>query len=131
MARWWRKDRNSPLGEHAYDLDRLPAAAQWLSSPRLDSTRLGRLTIQDRCEPALLHIAQLVERFAPELEPWASLRRHLPPRSVPRTDALPHWSRLVSPEISQPNRGQRCSSGTARWAVLAAFSGETACRTAR
>ena len=83
------------LGEHPYDLDRLRAAAQLLSSPRVDSVRLCRLAIQERCEPTLLHIAQLAERFAPELGPWASLRRHLPPRRVPRTDALPHWSRLV------------------------------------
>ena len=84
------------LGEHPYDLDRLRAAAQLLSSPRVDSARLCRLAIQERCEPTLLHIAQLAERFAPELEPWASLRRHLSARPVPRTDALPHWSRLVS-----------------------------------
>jgi hypothetical protein len=44
----------------------------------------------------LLHIAELAGRFAPEVEPWSWLRQHLPPRPVPRTDALPHWSRLVS-----------------------------------
>jgi len=84
------------LGELPYALDHLRVAAQLLSSPHVDATRLSRLAIQERCEPALLHIAQLAERFAPELEPWASVRRHLPPRRVPRTDALPHWTRLVS-----------------------------------
>jgi hypothetical protein len=84
------------LGQHPYDLDRLRAAAQLLSSPRVDAARLCRLAIQERCEPVLLHFARLAERFAPELEPWASLRRLLPDRHVPRTDALPHWSRLVS-----------------------------------
>jgi hypothetical protein len=84
------------LGQLPYALDNLRAAAQLLSSPNVDATRLCRLAIQERCEPALLPIAQLAERFAPELEPWASVRRLLPPRPVPRTDALPHWSRLVS-----------------------------------
>jgi hypothetical protein len=84
------------LGEHSYDLDRLRAAAQLLSSPRVNARRLCRLGIEERCEPVLLHIAELAERFAPDLPPWAWLRHHLPPRPVPRTDALPHWSRLVS-----------------------------------
>lgn len=84
------------LGGHPYDLDHLRAAAQLLSSPRVDATRLRRLAIAERCEPVLLHIARLAERFAPGLEPWATLRRTLPPRPVPCTDALPHWSRLVS-----------------------------------
>ena len=84
------------LGELPYSLDHLRAAAQLLSSPHVDANRLCRLAIQERCEPTLLHIAQQAERFAPELEPWASVRQHLPPRRVPRTDALPHWSRLVS-----------------------------------
>jgi hypothetical protein len=84
------------LGEHPYNLDRLRAAAQLLSSPRVNTARLCRLAVQERCEPALLHIAELAGRFAPELHPWTWLREHLPPRRVPRTDALPHWSRLVS-----------------------------------
>jgi hypothetical protein len=84
------------LGEHLYDLDRLRAAAQLLSSPRVNAARLARLAVEERCEPVLLHIARLAERFAPELPPWAWLRQHLRPRPVPRTDALPHWSRLVS-----------------------------------
>jgi len=84
------------LGEHPFALDPLRAAAQLLSSPQVDAARLCRLAVEERCEPVLLHIARLAERFAPELEPWAWLRRHLAPRSVPRTDALPHWSRLVS-----------------------------------
>lgn len=66
------------LGQHAYNLDHLRAAAQ------------------ERCEPVLLRIAAVAERFAPTLEPWAFLRQHLTPRAIPRTDALPHWSRLVS-----------------------------------
>ena len=88
------------LGQHSYDLDQLRAAAQLLSSPRVNATRLCRLAIQERCEPVLLHIAHLAGRFAPELEPWVYLRRHLPPRPVPRTDALPQWSRLVSRNYS-------------------------------
>ena len=84
------------LGQLPYDLDHLRAAAQLLSSPRVNAARLCRLAVQERCEPVLLHIARLAERFAPELEPWAWVRRHLPVRPVPRADALPHWSRLVS-----------------------------------
>ena len=84
------------LGENPYDLDQLRAAAQLLSSPQVNAPRLCRLAIQERCEPVLLHMAQIAARFAPGLEPWAWVRHHLPARFVPRTDALPHWSRLVS-----------------------------------
>lgn len=84
------------LGQHPYNLDNLRAAAQLLSSPRVDAARLCRLAVHERCEPMLLHIAAVAERFAPALEPWACLRLRLAPRPVPRTDALPHWSRLVS-----------------------------------
>ena len=84
------------LGQNFYNLDNLRVAAQLLSSPRVDVVVLCRLAMQERCEPVLLHIAGVAERFAPELQPWAYLREHLRPRSVPRTDALPHWTRLVS-----------------------------------
>lgn len=84
------------LEEHRYVLDQLRAAAQLLSSPRVDAARLGRLAVQERCEPALLHIAEAAGKYAPQQEPWATLRKQLPPRRVPRTDALPHWTRLVS-----------------------------------
>ncbi|MHB1308407.1 MAG: hypothetical protein ACYDC1_06485 [Limisphaerales bacterium] len=84
------------LGQHQYHLDNLRAAAQLLSSPRVDTAKLCRLAVQERCEPVLRHIATVAERFVPTLEPWAYLRRHLPARRVPRLDALPHWSRLVS-----------------------------------
>ena len=84
------------LGQHPYSLDHLRAAAQLLSSPRVDAAKLCRLAVRERCEPVLLHIAAVAERFAPTLEPWAFLRQHLPARRVPRSDALPHWSRLVS-----------------------------------
>ncbi len=84
------------LGQFPYNLDNLRAAAQLLSSPRVDAARLARLAEQERCEPVLLHIANVAGGQVPELEPWAYLRQHLPPRPVPRTDALPHWTRLVS-----------------------------------
>ena len=83
------------LGQHPYKLDNLRAAAQLLSSLRVDAARLCRLAVQERCEPVLLHIAAVAERFVPALEPWAYLRLHLPPRPVPSTEALPHWTRLV------------------------------------
>lgn len=84
------------LGQHPYSLDNVRAAAQLLSSLCVDAPRLCRLAVRERCEPVLLHIATIASRFAPTLEPWAYLRQHLPARRVPRLDALPHWSRLVS-----------------------------------
>lgn len=71
------------LGQHPYQLDQLRAAAQLLTSPRVDAARLCRLAVQERCEPVLLHIAHLADRFAPELHPWAYVRRHLPSRPGP------------------------------------------------
>ena len=85
------------LGQTPYHLDNLRAAAQLLSSPRVDAATLCRLAVQERCEPVLLHIATVAERFVPALEPWAYLRQHLPARPVPRPDALPHWSRSGEP----------------------------------
>jgi hypothetical protein len=84
------------LSGQPYRLDNLRAAAQLLSSPNVDAAKLCNLAVRERCEPVLLHIAALAERFAPITEPWAYLRQHLHPRRVPRLDALPHWSRLVS-----------------------------------
>jgi len=84
------------LGQNPYNLDALRVAAQFLSSPRLNAARLCRLAEQERCEPVLLHIAEVAKKYAPEQEPWATLRSRLHPRPVPRTDALPHWTRLVS-----------------------------------
>jgi hypothetical protein len=84
------------LEEHRYDLDQLRVAAQLLSSPRVNARRLCQLAVQERCEPVLLHIAGIAGKYAPEQEPWAYLRKNLRPRPVPRTDALPHWTRLVS-----------------------------------
>jgi hypothetical protein len=93
------------LGQHSYDLDQLRAAAQLLSSPRVDAARLCRLAVQERCEPVFLHIARFAARFAPELHPWAYVRQQLAPRPAPRTDALPHWSRLVSHTGVSPRGG--------------------------
>jgi hypothetical protein len=84
------------LEQHCYDLDRLRAAAQLLSSPVVNAERLLRLAVQERCEPVLLHIAEIAAKYAPGQEPWVTLRQRLPPRNVPRTEALPHWTRLVS-----------------------------------
>jgi hypothetical protein len=94
------------LGLLPYKLDNLRAAAQLLSSPSVDPILLRRLAVHERCEPVLIHIASIAERFAPSLEPWAYLREHLPPRRVPRTDALPHWTRLVSHSILTSQAGR-------------------------
>ncbi|MEI9863586.1 MAG: hypothetical protein WDN00_03325 [Limisphaerales bacterium] len=84
------------LGQNAYSLDSLRVAGQFLSSPRVNAARLCRLAVQERCEPVLLHIAEVASKYAPRQEPWAYVRQHLSPRRVARTDALPHWTRLVS-----------------------------------
>lgn len=84
------------LGQHPYNLDSLRVAAQFLSSPRINAARLCRLAEQERCEPVLLHVAEVARKHAPKQEPWATLRNQLHSRPVPRTDALPHWTRLVS-----------------------------------
>lgn len=84
------------LGQHPYHLNNLRASAQLLSSPYIDVGKLTRLAVRERCEPVFLHIAKVAARYAPALEPWATLRQHLPFRRVPRLDAMPHWSRLVS-----------------------------------
>jgi hypothetical protein len=61
------------LGQHPYKLDNLRAASQLLSSPRVDPVTLCRFAVWERCEPVLLHIAAVADRFAPALEPWAYL----------------------------------------------------------
>jgi len=84
------------LGQHPYNSAFIRAAAQLLSSTRIDSRRLARLAVMERVEPVLLHIATIAERFAPEAQPWSYLRHHLPRRLSYSPDALPHWSRFVS-----------------------------------
>jgi hypothetical protein len=96
------------LGQNPYNLDALRVAAQLLSSPRTDVARLCRLAGQERCEPVLWHIAEIARKYAPAQEPWAYVRSHLHPRHVPRTEVLPHWSRLVS------HTGVTANGGAAR-----------------
>jgi hypothetical protein len=84
------------LGEHPYNSAFIRAAAQLLSSPRTDASRLVGLAVRERVEPVLFHIAAVAARFAPDSQPWSYLLRHLPQRMIPPADALPHWSRFVS-----------------------------------
>jgi hypothetical protein len=84
------------LGEHPYSSTYIRAAAQLLSSPTIDPTRLARLAVMERVEPVLLYIAGVAARFAPEAQPWAYLLQHLPERLPCPANALPHWSRFVS-----------------------------------
>ena len=72
------------------------AAAQLLSAPDIDATKLVRLAEMERVEPVLLHISEAAARVAPAQEPWAWLRAHLPCRRKVRGESLPHWSRFVS-----------------------------------
>jgi hypothetical protein len=84
------------LGQHPYNSVFIRAAAQLLSSSTTDVARLARLAVMERVEPILLHIAAVAHRFDPGSQPWAYLRQHLPPRRLPPSDVLPHWSRFVS-----------------------------------
>lgn len=93
------------LGRHPYNSTYIRAAAQLLSSPTINSTRLARLAVMERVEPVLLYIASVAARFAPEAQPWASLPRHLPQRLACPPDALPHWSRFVSQAGVVSSRG--------------------------
>jgi hypothetical protein len=84
------------LGQHPYNSAFIRAAAQLLSSPRIDPARLARLAVMERTEPVLLHIANSAARVALGAQPWASLRTHLSQRRTSLPDVLPHWSRFVS-----------------------------------
>jgi len=84
------------LGHHPYHAVYLRAAAQLLSSPRVDPIRLCRLALMERVEPVLLFIATAAQRFTPQAEPWRHLRTHLRRRRSVAPDVLPHWSRFVS-----------------------------------
>ena len=84
------------LGNHPYNSAFIRAAAQLLSSDRVDPVRLTRLAVMERVETVLLHIASVAERFAPTAQPWAYLRENLHERKPHSTDDLPHWSRFVS-----------------------------------
>ena len=84
------------LGQHVYDATLIRAAAQFLSSRKINPARLGKLAEMERAEFVLLHIARCAERFAPEAEPWGYLREHLRPRRRVPAGTLPHWSRFVS-----------------------------------
>jgi hypothetical protein len=83
------------LGQMPYDPWFVRAAAQLLSSARVDPQRLVRLAKMERVEPVLLHIAAACKRVGKASEPWATLQRELHPRRSVRTDALPHWTRFA------------------------------------
>jgi hypothetical protein len=93
------------LGHHRYQLTYIRAAAQLLSSPYIDPAQLIRLAIQERVEPVLCHVAEVAFRYAPQLEPWAHVRRHLVSRLRPPHTVLPHWSRFVSQTGVTPSNG--------------------------
>ena len=84
------------LGHHAYDSHLIRAAAQLLSSGRVDPEKLVRLATLERCESVLLHIADASARLDATRQPWAYLRAHLSDRNRRGAKALPHWSRFVS-----------------------------------
>jgi hypothetical protein len=83
------------LGEMPNEPWFIRAAAQLLSSPRVNSQYLARLAKMERVEPVLLHIAAASERAGEPSEPWTTLWRQLHPRRSVRTEALPHWTRFA------------------------------------
>jgi hypothetical protein len=83
------------LGQMPDDPWFIRAAAQLLSSPRVNPQRLARLATMERVEPVLLHIAAASERAGELSEPWATLRRQLHSRRTIRTEELPHWTRFA------------------------------------
>lgn len=83
------------LGQMPDDPWFIRAAAQLLSSPKVNPQRLARLAKMERVEPVLLHIAAASERAGGLAEPWATLRRQLHPRRTIRTEMLPHWTRFA------------------------------------
>ncbi len=83
------------LGQMPFQPWFIRAAAQLLSSSRVDSHRLVRLAEMERVEPIFLHIAAACARVDEALEPWATLRAELHPRRAVRADALPHWTRFA------------------------------------
>jgi hypothetical protein len=84
------------LGAHPYNSAYIRAAAQLLSSPRTNAPGLVRLSMMERVEPVMFHIAAIAARFAPGMEPWSFVFTHLTKRLDYPPDALPHWSRFVS-----------------------------------
>ena len=83
------------LGQLPDDPWFIRAAAQLLSSPRVDPGRLARLAEMERVEPVLLHIATAADHAGEASEPWVTLRRRLRSRRTVRTDSLPHWTRFA------------------------------------
>ena len=53
------------LGQNPYDLDSSRVAAQFLSSLRINAARLCQLAVPERCEPVLLHIAEVAKKIRP------------------------------------------------------------------
>ena len=84
------------LGLHSYESANVRAAAQLLSSKKIDPVRLARLARMERVELVLLHIAKAAERFIPDAEPWAYVRKNVRSRQPADVEFLPHWSRFVS-----------------------------------
>jgi hypothetical protein len=83
------------LGQMPDDPWLIRAAAQLLSSPRVNPQRLALLAKMERVEPVLLHIAAAAKRVDALSEPWASLRQQLHSRRTIRTEMLPHWTRFA------------------------------------
>ena len=84
------------LGHLPFDPMLIRAAAPLLSARDTNARTLAHLAATERCESVMLHIAAAAGRFAPEQEPWASLRAQVANRRPVRTDCLTQWSRFVS-----------------------------------
>src|SRR5512133_4262569 len=67
------------LGQMPYDPWFIRAAAQLLSSSRVNPQLLVRLAKMERVEPVLIHLAAACERTGETSEPWATFWQQLHP----------------------------------------------------
>lgn len=72
------------------------AAAQLLSSPKVDPKELVRLARMERVETVLCHIADACARVDQNSEPWSTIRRELKPRRQLADGTLSHWTRFAA-----------------------------------
>jgi hypothetical protein len=84
------------LGQHPYNSVFIRAAAQLLTCPRTDVSRLEHLARMERIEGVLSYVANVAEKIAPDAQPWNQMRRNLKLRRPNKIENLPHWSRFVS-----------------------------------
>lgn len=93
------------LGENAYEPMAVRCAAQLSRAPGIDPKRLARLSLQQKTERVLAHVARAGAAHDPEGKAfWTELLEHLPTCGPREEPDLPHWSRFVSDSGYQRGR---------------------------